>query len=861
MALKNVRHYFETGDLQLDPASSAAYDNGEFWSSQVPRSLGRKTHGWFFIRDWGAAWNLLDESETRTLATEFNRMFETWCLEYRNSTSTMAYHDETTAQRVINFVVFFHSVMASSSLFKIDEYLEFIKDEVNLLASSEFYAGKNNHGMFQNIAILVAEAYGITTSNSLETHSVAVNRLIQYFNECFDEDGIHQENTPTYHLMVSRYLGQVVQYLESIGETTNLAHLKEIKAKADHYGAFALTPRNHFVPVSDTKLGVISESQVRSVFGENTMMAAHSFGRISAPPASKTFVSTTSGYGVYRSDWTPQAEYLFFSAAYNADYHKHSDEMSVYYFANGRELISEAGPNGYEYSDPLTKYGFSSAAHNTLLVDDQGLPRVDDGQAATNLVDIDSTPDTLDVKGATTRYPGVEWSRRVFKGHSAPGQVEIFDSVRSQNERKYTFLWHIPEDTTPILRGNGLEIFDRSDDQKLGELTWFDATPTQVRHVIGQRHPYVQGWTFPTMGEAKAASAIEVVFSANSLDIRWDLRSENFKLLDRGITPQSNWQTYFAEKPVNYLFEYFGDDEQIKELAIVFTAVGQKYDFTYNYRASMKKFKGAVVYILDDFGDQGSYYLASNRNMAEFRSVQSLIKQLVHDLNLTFNDVISIGTAKGGSAALLHGVTLGIRQVLVGAPQYKIGSFLKNPHPNILRYIAGGTTDADVSWLNQTAFTLLQSGTRTTKVSILVGKGDHHYRDHVVPLVDDLHMLGYAPELLLLPGTTHSELGGVFRGFLENLNNSIGSDSSVLPNAISSDAKTKSVGVAVAKEPETRVWAQLISGKERLGKLVSVKDGTASWSELESGIYRVRIYFERETGGERKAFGTRAVRL
>ncbi|ALP49141.1 heparinase II/III family protein [Corynebacterium glutamicum] len=855
-----IATFLTDGILQLDHTDKAPYANGNIWGDSLGRSVGRKAHGWFFLRYWYSGWDELEPESKQSLLDHFHSMFIQW--HRISNDSSMAYHDETTAQRVINFCVFLDIVRNDISSDLFNQVAEFLDKEITLLSSEDFYAGSNNHGMFQDIAVLVGCAYRIGLIEWQPLEQKSVDRLVAYFQSCFTGDGVHTENTPSYHLMVSRYLSIFLQFCQKREFNENLKNLHSLFIHADHYGAFCLTPDNHLVPISDTNKGPLAKASVVSTFGEGEMLGAYTRGEDCPSPSRNTFIGEASGYGIYRSDWSEDANYVFFSAAYNADYHKHSDELSLYYFANGRALIAEAGPNGYEYTDPLTKYAFSSAAHNTMLVDGEGLPRIDGRANETTLEDAGSAEDSLCVIGRTTRFTGVDWSRKVtVPAESAGDIVKIADGVTSDRDHRYTFLWHLAEGLVPMVRGNAIEIFDPENDIKLAELTWSGSTATGVKHVKGQRHPYHQGWEFPKMGVSKPASVVEVEFCGHDIQVNWEIRSKDFLIVDRGVKPQSAWKTHAAEKPVNYLLEGVAQQGSVDSLAIIFTAMAELNDFTYNYRASLEGFPGAVLYILDDFGDQGSYYLASSRNLAEFRSVQSLIRSVVDDLGISYKDVITLGSSKGGTAALLHGVTLGVQHVYAGAPQYKIGDFVRTPHPNVLKYISGGNSEADIAWSNDIAKKLLQSGVRSTQISVLVGKKDGHYRYHTVPLIDDLRMFGYSPQHLVLPGTVHSEFGGVFRKFLMTLVQQLKGGDFILANSIAYDPATAQVGIVIAAPPEVQLRAQLVRGSERIGPATVVRGGVVQWDVKTPGLYRARVYADMPGTAERQAFGTNSVRV
>src|SRR5699024_1804150 len=171
---------------------------------------------------------------------------------------------------------------------------------------------------------------------------------------------------------------------------------------------------------------------------------------------------------------------------------------------------------------------------------------------------------------------------------------------------------------------------------------------------------------------------VEFEFNSDSETIDWDFRTKEFQIVNRSITPMSSFcKTFYGEKPVRYLL--YKSEENSDSLLFVFSAVNKLFDFTYNYRASLVDFPGTVCYIIDDFGDQGSYYLANSRNFAEFRSVQQAMAHIANDLGIPLENAAALGSSKGGTGAIIHGVSAGIKHVVAGGPQYKIGNFTKDP--------------------------------------------------------------------------------------------------------------------------------------------------------------------------------------
>jgi hypothetical protein len=708
--------------------------------------------------------------------------------------------------------------------------------------------------MFQNIALLVSHALGLSDD---KVENLAIARLTDYFDSCFTSDGVHTENNPTYHVMVSRTLSLVTNYLRLTGRGHNPQKLERLLEKADLFAAFCVVPNNEFPPISDTKVEKLNWRRARGIYGNGYFVGAISNGKHGKIPERLDYVAESSGYAIFRTGWERRSSFAMFSAAYNDNYHKHSDELSIFVYSHKHAILAEAGPNGYQYNDPKTAYAFSSFAHNTLIVDDKGLPRID-GKA--NLTTLTRVSDT-NVVGRTKRFDGVDWKRQVDAGAwKTRGRLKVTDEIASDREHNFKILWHLGTETVPVVRGNFIEIFSSATNSKLAELYMSGAAALSVRPIYNQTSPNIQGMSFPRMGESKPSWVVQFEYYADSLKIVWDFRVKNFQLKDRKITPKSNaWNTYYAEKPVRYLLDPSGSSNNL--LLFVFSAINERFDFTYNYRASLVDFPGTVCYIIDDFGDQGSYYLASNRNFAEYRSVQQTMAHVSSELGIPLEQAFALGSSKGGTGAIIHGVTAGVKHVIAGAPQYRIGSFTKNPHPNILEYMAGGVSEEDIEWADNVFFEVLRSAPRSTRISVIVGRADGHFRKHVIPLAEDSYNLGYDFDLLSLPGTTHDELGRVFRRSVSSFSLSMSGANEMLPHAFAVDAGAMKVGLVVIAPPGALVLATLQRDGKPVDRIVRLVDGVTEWDVTAKGIYRARVYFEPVEGGSRVAFGTEPLRI
>ncbi|WP_162943620.1 hypothetical protein [Arthrobacter celericrescens] len=270
----------------------------------------------------------------------------------------------------------------------------------------------------------------------------------------------------------------------------------------------------------------------------------------------------------------------------------------------------------------------------------------------------------------------------------------------------------------------------------------------------------------------------QLALSGEGGSVQVRLHLDGFLLKDRGIgRPGLNWLRHDSGRSFNYLLDRADRSSRADrsdgagaaaagKLLVVFSAIGAEYDFTFNYRASLEQSRLSKAFIMDDFGRQGSYYWMDHGDDSIFQETQGLLAALVEDLGVALEDVMFAGSSKGATAALLHGVTLGVGKVLLGAPQYRVGDYLFHAAPQILDFMTGGATEEHRRFLNDKARDILANGHRNTAIRVAVGSADHHLASHVEPLLEDARAAGYEPASLVLPGLPHSEIGQVFKHLL-----------------------------------------------------------------------------------------------
>ena len=104
---------------------------------------------------------------------------------------------------------------------------------------------------------------------------------------------------------------------------------------------------------------------------------------------------------------------------------------------------------------------------------------------------------------------------------------------------------------------------------------------------------------------------------------------------------------------------------------------------------------------------------------------------------LNIKNTIYVGSSKGGYAALYFGLDDENSDIIVGAPQYYLGKYLKDTHPHILEFIIGNTEEG-IKYLNNLLSNKISSSKYKGRIFIHYSTEEHTYEEHIQYLLRDL---------------------------------------------------------------------------------------------------------------------------
>lgn len=539
LAAQRAGRLMDEGVIAHPSLNDIGYDSGACWSRELPRTAGRYLHGFLFFADWHHS--VLPNSPK---AIEFaSEIMLSW-IEVNSSrpgSSQMAFHDETTAQRslqMIHFLDHYGSEIPSED-FKVLRTT--VHSTAQLLLDSDFYAGKNNHGMFQDIALLRFAAanpdvlFPLGDDFVLHCIHTSVARLYDYFKDCFTWDGVHVENSPSYHFMVSKYVRELLPVFEEYDHEKS-TFLERIYVNAERYATHVVLPNGFLPPISDTKVVRVRDTGLKRTFEGPEFKYSITQGVAGIKPKERTLVLSEAGYAIHRTAWgSSDSTFVLFKAGYKSNYHHHADDLSLIFYTAGRLILAEAGPFGYDYSDPLTKYAFSQYAHNTVIVDGRSQSRVDSRPSGVFLENLEADNESvLNVLGVNARDPGAVHKRSLkimeYTGHT---ELHVSDYVEHLDDRahEYEVLWHLGSGVRPVMHQDYVELF--LGDHKVVEMSWNCDDQVVARLVRPTEGASPRAYRFPAFGRVESGSVLTVCCSGAGLEMKTVIRCGGFAASDR----------------------------------------------------------------------------------------------------------------------------------------------------------------------------------------------------------------------------------------------------------------------------------------------------------------------------------------
>lgn len=218
---------------------------------------------------------------------------------------------------------------------------------------------------------------------------------------------------------------------------------------------------------------------------------------------------------------------------------------------------------------------------------------------------------------------------------------------------------------------------------------------------------------------------------------------------------------------------YLWKRHKSKSLIIVFSGIGHA---PFNYVKTLKKIPCDQLFIKDSWAEGVSYYWMERLNNEPEESTQNIINHII--TKGKYSTIYTIGSSKGGTAAIYYGLKNRVNVIIAGACQYHVGSYLAyhqyDKHPEQWYNMTGlvkPINDNIQALDNKLSAIIEESRDSNTKIHLLYSTEEHTYHEHIIPLIKKLDECNIKHVDYIEKFTNHSMIGVYFKKFLSDFFN------------------------------------------------------------------------------------------
>lgn len=475
----------------------------DIYNENYNRSVLRLTHGFAIIYPLAKTY---EETNDTKYILKCIDIIDNWINkfrypEYKNS---MAFHDETTSLRLIHFIYVFDISKNILHVGKIKNlYLE-IKETAKLLSLPSFYSLNTNHGFFQDLSLIIYSRYFKYDEHSPEYYKLSIIRIKSYFDYIFTKSGVHKEHSPEYHFLIANKILSLI-HSELIDDIEFYEYIKSIYLDTCKFSTYISKPNMELPQIGDTQPGMYIDSIYKNLYEDINYKSLinKEFNNITL---NTDYVFDDAGYAILKNKWGEDSIYILFCASYHTKYHKHCDDLSFLVHYKG-DIISESGPFGYMYEDEMCKYGYSSFAHNTLVVNDKSLPRVDGKYDKVGITQFELGKKKSTVTAVNERYEGTI-HKRTLSFDKEKNIINIIDYISGEKENNYILLFHLNSEINVKQDKNYIHMYRNY--KLIGEIRFTSDDNIDIKYIYGNGNYVVKGINFPKMYKVSSNNVIYI---------------------------------------------------------------------------------------------------------------------------------------------------------------------------------------------------------------------------------------------------------------------------------------------------------------------------------------------------------------
>ena len=254
------------------------------------------------------------------------------------------WHDDATAIRLRRMAVMYYDCARFAARDAQEVIEDAMRKHAELLATEIFYKKKHNHGMHQDVALLIYEYLYGEGEESDQRLKIAKKRLSEYFSYVYTKDGVYKEHT----ILYANDMMREICFLYDFFINYDFKFANKIKRWLDMSKRWLLSmikPNGMWPPLGDGREqnGLLSMKNYMNDDLEYTWFITR--GNNGRKP-DEDVVFKDGGYAVFRSDCRTQqknAVWMSLIAASHSSTHKHGDDLEVLLYCNGDIFVEGGG--------------------------------------------------------------------------------------------------------------------------------------------------------------------------------------------------------------------------------------------------------------------------------------------------------------------------------------------------------------------------------------------------------------------------------------------------------------------------------------------------------------------------------------
>lgn len=196
---------------------------------------------------------------------------------------------------------------------------------------------------------------------------------------------------------------------------------------------------------------------------------------------------------------------------------------------------------------------------------------------------------------------------------------------------------------------------------------------------------------------------------------------------------------FIASNGVEILYKCKPKKYDFRHLIVVFSGFLNANPGNYDFINAMADCPCDVIWINDKFENMYAYYLCVQMDFKVKEAIEEFVRVQAGLRNISLDNITFTGYSKGGSAALYHGLSMNIKNIVISVPQIKIGSYIHKNWASVAKHMMqDGYCDAQIDYLDKLIVNLLKKDVYLNRnIYLLTSEYDEQYLGEIKPYLTD----------------------------------------------------------------------------------------------------------------------------